>query len=906
MDFEQFFEIATGHGPYGYQSRLAKSDWPELLDIPTGLGKTAAVIMAWLWKRCVARDAETPRRLVYCLPMRVLVEQTNIAAEGWLAKLEEAGLLGRDGVGIYLLLGGEVARDWALHPEADAILIGTQDMLLSRALNRGYAAARARWPMEFGLLNNDCMWVFDEVQLMGGALATSAQLDAFQTRLWKPLLPCRFLWMSATINSEALNTHDRKDLGCNVGDPLTLTPEEQFAPDITPRLKAEKKVKIFTRSNSKSKIPCFEDILERHQAGRISLIVVNTVASAREWFSALKNEVDKRPKHGEPKPEVHLIHSRFRVADRKRKMDPILEFIKGQGRVKGEVTGHPGIVLVSTQVIEAGLDLSAARLWSEIAPWASCIQRLGRLNREGAQPNSEAVFWWPKVDRKEENAAQAPNAGRFGPYEKDELDAAEKLLTELSQRSRGGQYRHGLDRVLQSEASRSALVIKAESVLRPVDLYGLFSTEPDLAGGFTNISHFVRDQDRNADVQVFWREFDPKRGPKDTEPPARREELVSVPFHQLRGFLSAKSSAWEWDFESGRWERRSGRDVHPGMTLLLACLQGGYSEEVGWTGQATDRPSPVDGGDVPGIVSSLQALDWDPESEAVDWRTLPEHLSEVEAETSAILKALGLEGTQLGEALLVAARWHDRGKSLDRWQQALVNQLESLKQRFRQLLDDPSMKPLHETVEQCLRYINQPSEGQALWAKWPDVRRISQNSQMSQEWRTILKERLSIPFRPGLRHEAASALAAWDAWLRGNKDLTALAVFLIASHHGKVRTTLRSISKQDMVFGLRDGDVLPPSGIPLEAEAPLQFDMRQIGASGHWSDDDTFIPEMPSWTAMIAELLGDGGTGKGESFEVIPKSEPRSLGPFKLAFLEALLRAADARASRPRNGGGEQ
>jgi hypothetical protein len=41
------------------------------------------------------------------------------------------------------------ARDWDLHPEDPAIIIGTQDMLLSRALNRGYAMNRHRWPMHF-------------------------------------------------------------------------------------------------------------------------------------------------------------------------------------------------------------------------------------------------------------------------------------------------------------------------------------------------------------------------------------------------------------------------------------------------------------------------------------------------------------------------------------------------------------------------------------------------------------------------------------------------------------------------------------------------------------------------------------------------------------------------------------
>ena len=69
--YEQFFKVATGgHSPFDYQTRLGED--PEcksrLINIPTGLGKTAAVILAWLWNR-----KDWSRRLVYCLPMRTLV-----------------------------------------------------------------------------------------------------------------------------------------------------------------------------------------------------------------------------------------------------------------------------------------------------------------------------------------------------------------------------------------------------------------------------------------------------------------------------------------------------------------------------------------------------------------------------------------------------------------------------------------------------------------------------------------------------------------------------------------------------------------------------------------------------------------------------------------------------------------
>ena len=52
MDFKEFFAVATPLPvPYDYQSCLAEQPWPDLLDVPTGMGKTAAVVLAWLWKR---------------------------------------------------------------------------------------------------------------------------------------------------------------------------------------------------------------------------------------------------------------------------------------------------------------------------------------------------------------------------------------------------------------------------------------------------------------------------------------------------------------------------------------------------------------------------------------------------------------------------------------------------------------------------------------------------------------------------------------------------------------------------------------------------------------------------------------------------------------------------------------
>ena len=176
IDFKSLFTKAMGPeiAPYPYQILLATNDWPDIVKIETGMGKTAGIILAWLYKRLL-EDPRTPRRLIYCLPMRVLVEQTASCAGRWIERLVDSKIIPPEKQpSVYVLMGGDIDNDWDRYPEKEAILIGTQDQLLSRALNRGFATSRFRWPIQFGLLNNDCMWVMDEVQLMGSGLATTA------------------------------------------------------------------------------------------------------------------------------------------------------------------------------------------------------------------------------------------------------------------------------------------------------------------------------------------------------------------------------------------------------------------------------------------------------------------------------------------------------------------------------------------------------------------------------------------------------------------------------------------------------------------------------------------------------------------------------------------------------------
>ena len=59
VEIAPLYHAAFGTEPYPYQVCLAEDLWPDILDVPTGLGKTAAVLLAWICKR-INRDAGTP------------------------------------------------------------------------------------------------------------------------------------------------------------------------------------------------------------------------------------------------------------------------------------------------------------------------------------------------------------------------------------------------------------------------------------------------------------------------------------------------------------------------------------------------------------------------------------------------------------------------------------------------------------------------------------------------------------------------------------------------------------------------------------------------------------------------------------------------------------------------------
>ena len=808
MTFEQFFSIAFGKNlsPFAYQQALAKRAWPDALIAPTGLGKTAAVVLGWAWQH-VAAEYAPPRRLVYCLPMRTLVEQTERNVREWLQRLGEAAPhwkshLPDPEAGVHVLMGGIDEPRWFERPERPAILIGTQDMLLSRALMRGYAMSRFRWPVDFALLHNDAQWVFDEVQLMGSGLATSTQLEGFRRKLGTEMAS-RSLWVSATLHPDWLGTvnFQQNPTVWRVPDDF---PQDAQSPHVHKLIDAPKLIQqasVMPVSVKKADLDAYatalaDETLRLHKENRMTLVVVNTVVRAQVVYKALQKKY--------PPTHLVLIHSRFRPKNRKAQMDKLTEL--GESK---------DLIVVATQAIEAGVDLSAAVMLTELAPASSLVQRFGRVNRYGELNDSGGgtIRWIDLIGGDLDDSLAAP-------YEIDELAIGRERIAALT------------------DARPSNLAPPApddcdhQRVIRSRDMLDLYDTDSDLTGFDVDVAPYIRDAE-DTDIRVFWRDL--SAGLEDQLAPTR-DELCAIPIRQAREWLKnvrqkegqqvfridpqarANMKAWA-AFREEPW---------PGLVLLVSASAGGYAPDMGFDQAIKAAVEPVEL--EAGLSAAEESNDADPDSSRQrGFVRLAKHLDNVGLEAGLLCDGLGVCGDRKA-AIIQAAYWHDLGKAHAEFQARMVaNNPES------------------------------DSRPDGLLAKAPKYDRMKG--------------------RAYLRHELASALAFLTQadWER-EADLVA---YLIAAHHGKVRLNLR----------------------PLPAERPATGEGSPRFARGVWEGD--VIPSVDlgggeTWTggalALSVMELGEHPE-TGASWTERTRNLLSQYGPFRLAWLEALVRIADWQAS---------
>ncbi len=363
-DFKaEFARLNSGRAPYPYQEKVATTLWNRrnvVLRAPTGSGKTLAVAAPFL----IDRTRLGARRLIYALPLRTL-------AQGIYTTLRK---LGPEYWAVTLQTGEQ--PDDPFFTRGD-IVVTTYDQVLSGMLCGPYGQSPRLNNINAAAVAGN-MVVFDEFHLMEPSrafLTGIACLSLFGDATLS-------VWMTATATSPLIAELER-----------ALRPEYiRLGPDETEALPSVGTVK---RELVREAGELTADAALSYPSGR-SLVVLNSVVRAQKLYE----EVMK----ASPDYPVRLLHARFFQRDREDGQRFATEHF---GREKTSPA-----LLIATQVIEAGLDLTCDHLHTEMCPMNALLQRAGRCARFENQQGTVHVY----------------DVANALPYDKEDLDATRALL----------------------------------------------------------------------------------------------------------------------------------------------------------------------------------------------------------------------------------------------------------------------------------------------------------------------------------------------------------------------------------------------------------------------------------------------------------------------------------------------
>jgi CRISPR-associated endonuclease/helicase Cas3 len=663
-DFVEIFTEIHGPPPFPWQARLAHQlanggDWPAVLDLPTGSGKTAALDVALFHLALQAdkgADRTAPVRIAFVVDRRIIVDAAFERAKKIADALEAAtdGALARMAAALRSLSGGgpplvvQALRgglpregDWARTPAQPTVLCSTVDQVGSRLLFRGYGVSDSMKPIHAGLLGADCLLLLDEAHLAAPFAQTLAWVDRYRRPPWTQTAPAP--WRVVTL------TATPRDAEADGGTPCGLTDEDRADKTLSRRLTAGKRIVLRKPSTKKqgeqgdagvatefSKAamtllnPSSTGGTAQAKPPRTLAVVVNRVALAREVFEALVAARDNEIKRAEAgsgteqdrltAAEIILLTGRVRELDR----DKLLEAHKARllSGAKDDPDAPP-LIVVATQTIEAGADFDFDAMVSQIAPLDALRQRFGRLNRMGHHVEACGAIL-NIIDKRDEAI--------YGTKAKQTWDHLEKVLSENGGRGQDRVVRFGLAdleaRLAETDTDPAGLSSEAPDAptLRPADVTLLSWTAPVPAVD-PAVSLFLHGPKSGpADVQIVWRADIAEDRLKEKEveeyakhltdllalvPPHGRETLA-VPVWAARRWLRQEPGAADTADIEGTPDPDEDRGRHRDRPAFR------------WAGADSDRtgrvwPSDIRPGDVivvPASYGGCDAFGWAPESTA--------------------------------------------------------------------------------------------------------------------------------------------------------------------------------------------------------------------------------------------------------------------------------------------------
>jgi len=409
-DFGGFFEALWGQEPFPWQRRLAdqvcESGWPAFIDLPTASGKTAcldvAVFALALQASRKPEERTIGRRIFFVVNRRVIVDEAHERAIELARKLNDAktcsvlhevaqalrevsGDPEAPALDVAILRGG-IVRDnrWARSITQPAIITSTIDQVGSRLLFRGYGVSDAAKPLHAALIAHDSLLLLDEAHISQPFVETLDAIKRYRGEQWadNPIrTPFDFVQMTATPAESS-------------GAVFQLDDADREDPVLQVRHGTVKPVELKEATKAKGKNALEElakELAERavellHDERRNIAIVVNRIATARMVAQQLSEMLRKAMKS---ESEVLLAIGRMRPIDR----DALTKTIQARvGKSPDTEMGAIPMFVVATQCLEVGADFDFDAMVSECASLDALRQRFGRLNRRGRKIDAHGVI----------------------------------------------------------------------------------------------------------------------------------------------------------------------------------------------------------------------------------------------------------------------------------------------------------------------------------------------------------------------------------------------------------------------------------------------------------------------------------------------------------------------------------
>lgn len=346
---------------YPYQQHvksLIQDGKSVILQAPTGAGKTRAALAPFIESFFDGSADASPRKCLYVVPMRVLANQFYAEYKELACRYERIHKRKMD----VRIQTGEQPNDKRF--EGDLIFC-TVDQFVSSYLTMPYSLPYRLANVNAGAAVGAYI-VLDEFHLLDPESTLPSVMYAVQ-RL-RHVAPV--LLMTATFSAGMLQGLARK-----MEVEVVLLPQEQVLAIDT---RGDKRPRERFWRTSPDLLSA-EAVVSTHR--HRSLVICNTVRRARELFREISRLVEGT------ETQVKLLHSQFLREDRSRTETELrMLFGKDADRSAGSY------IVIATQTIEVGVDVSAEVLHMELAPASALIQRAGRCARYPGESGEVIVY----------------------------------------------------------------------------------------------------------------------------------------------------------------------------------------------------------------------------------------------------------------------------------------------------------------------------------------------------------------------------------------------------------------------------------------------------------------------------------------------------------------------------------